>query len=321
MAITDSYGVKLAAKLQSKLEQPRSSIGYGLTNNFYEGDFFQLGDTVKLVIADDNTVNVEFEIGTKDDTRAAEAQADYTSTTMQIDSTAKYNIYVSDINKTEGKWDYASQGIAKAAHEINIQHDLDIAKLACTSAPTVTGGGTAAAPIYVTADDIYQKVLVPIFLQLHDSGAMVDGSMAPVGDNPVEQQETQVTVYMPSEIFGLILQSKYVTERSTVSADNVVKTGVYKECLGMRLEMEPALNQNSERHVDLTSLTPKTGALPIVAGTKNFITQASKVLPPDEFKNQSKHGTNYSGIELFGRKVSMSNAACVFWATVTAPSG
>ena len=319
MATNDSYGVKLAAKLQFMLEQPRSSIGYGLTNNYYEGEFFQIGDTVKMVTANDNTVNVEFDIGTKTDTRAAEAQCNFTSDLLTVDSAAKYNIYVSDINKAEGKWDYPSLGIAKAANEIRRKHDLDIAKQAANYAPLVDSTITAASPKAVTADTIYSDVLVPIFLKLHDAGASVPGAEEPVGDNPQVAHDTQVSVYMPSSIFGLILQSKYVTDRSTVSADGVVKTGVYKECLGMRLEMEPALDQNAEEHIDIATLTPKAGALPIIAGTKNFITQASKVLPPDEFVNPSKHGKNYSGLEIFGRKIVQKKAACVFWATLEAP--
>lgn len=315
----NSYGVKLAAKLQFMLEQPRSSIGYGLTNNYYEGEFFQIGDTVKMVTANDNTVRVEFEIEAKSDNRAAEAECSFKSDMLIVDSAAKYNIYVSDINKAEGKWDYPSLGIAKAANEIRRKHDLDIAREAAINAPLVDRTITPGAPKAVTADTIYSDVLVPIFLKLHDAGASVPGAEKPVGDNPQVAHDTQVTVYMPSSIFGLILQSKYVTDRSTVSADGVVKTGVYKECLGMRLEMEPALDQKAEDHIDIVSLKPAEGALPIIAGTKNFITQASKVLPPDEFVNPSKHGKNYSGLEIFGRKIVQEKAACVFWATLKAP--
>ena len=54
----------------------------------------------------------------------------------------------------------------------------------------------------------------------------------------------------------------------------------------------------------------------IIAGTKNAITRAGKVLPPTSFKSHTRFATEYHGCELYGQKVFEPDALAVAYITL-----
>ena len=114
---------------------------------------------------------------------------------------------------------------------------------------------------------------------------------------------------MPMEAYTQLLIGKYFTSRSTTAADNKIETANIKQILGMDVAIEPALSPKSAEHVTVSGLTD--GAFMIVAGTKNTVTEAKKVLPPERQRSRDRFADEYHGMTIFGRKVISPESAVV----------
>ena len=329
--VDNSYEVALASKLQMILDQPMSDLMTKLVNHDYEGDFFKIGDTVSIVKPDPDSVTITKSTvnstagGTPTsvvgqasnlDLRGTPTELDFSKTTLRIDSSMKYAFYISDVNKVEGQWNYESQALDVAARKMRIEHNLDTAALIAADA-NVPRLGTPAAPIAVDKDTFYEKIAVPMFTTLYNNGAISPDAQFTYGSNPEEQKRTAAGFFCPAEIFGLLLQSKYLTDRSTTQADDKVETAAIKQLLGMDVAIEPALSQDSERHITVNSIK-NNNTYVVIAGTANCVTQAGKVLKPDKMRSESRYGDNYYGLEIYGRKLVQPKAAVVAFVEVGA---
>lgn len=311
----NSYEVALAQKLQLQLTQPMSDIQTKLTNRDFEGDFFKIGDTVSIVKPDVTSIKVE--VGAITDARMAlEQDIDFEEKmTLKIDKSSRYGFFVSDVNKAEGKWNYESLGLAVAGHKIRRKKNVELCDLIVNDA-TITRLGSPTAPIEcASVDDFYAKVLLPMYLHLYNTGAIAADGSIPMGSNPVEGKASTAGVFMPTDGIAMLLQSKYLTDRSTTMADQKVETANVGKVLGMDVAIEPALSQKSAEKITVASLAP--GAFVVVAGTSNTVTEASKVLPPEKFRSHTRFGDEFHGLEVYGRKVVEKDAAIV--AFVKAP--
>lgn len=313
----NSYEVALAQKLQLQLTQPMSDIQTKLTNRDFEGDFFRIGDTVSIVKPDVTSIKVT--VGDVTDARMAlDQDIDFEEKmTLKIDKSSRYGFFVSDVNKAEGKWNYESLGLAVAGHKIRREKNVELCNLIANDT-TIKKLGTPAAPIVcATVDDLYSKVLLPMYLHLYNTGAIAADGSIPMGSNPVEGKASTAGVFMPSDGIAMLLQSKYLTDRSTTQADQKVETANVGKILGMDVAIEPALAQDAKEKITVDTL--KTGAFVVIAGTSNAVTEASKVLPPERFRSHTRFGDEFHGLEVYGRKVVEKDAAIV--AFVQAPAG
>ena len=311
----NSYEVALAQKLQLQLTQPMSDIQTKLTNRDFEGDFFKIGDTVSIVKPDVSSIKVEVGAIT-DDRMTLEQDIDFEEKmTLKIDKSSRYGFFVSDVNKAEGKWNYESLGLAVAGHKIRCKKNVELCDLVVNDT-TIHRIGTPAAPIEcASVDDLYAKVLLPMYLYLYNTGAIAANGSIPMGSNPVEGKATTAGVFMPADGIAMLLQSKYLTDRSTTQADQKVETANVGKILGMDVAIEPALSQDSAEKITVEQLA--AGAFVVVAGTSNTVTEASKVLPPEKFRSHKRFGDEFHGLEVYGRKVVEKDAAVV--AFVKAP--
>ena len=116
-------------------------------------------------------------------------------------------------------------------------------------------------------------------------------------------------LFMPTDGIAMLLQSKYLTDRSTTQADQKVETANVGKVLGMDVAIEPALSQSSAEKITVAELA--AGAFVVVAGTSNTVTEASKVLPPEKFRSHTRFGDEFHGLEVYGRKVVEKDAAIV----------
>lgn len=305
----NSYEVALAQKLQLQLTQPMSDIQTKLTNRDFEGDFFKIGDTVSIVKPDVDSIQVS--VGEVTDTRMTLGQdIDFEEKmTLKIDKSSRYAFFVSDVNKAEGKWNYESLGLAVAGHKIRRDKNIELCNLIANDT-TIKRLGTPAAPIDCkSVDDLYSKVLLPMYLHLYNTGAIAADGSIPMGSNPVEGKASTAGVFMPSDGIAMLLQSKYLTDRSTTMADQKVETANVGKVLGMDVAIEPALAQNAKEKITVETL--KAGAFVVIAGTSNTVTEASKVLPPERFRSHTRFGDEFHGLEVYGRKVVEKDAAIV----------
>lgn len=314
-----SYERALAAKMQLVLDQPTSDITAKLCNNDFEGDFFRVGDTVTIVKPSIESVDVEIgsltgaNSGANLDRKLVASDLQFTSQYMTIDKTIKYAFLVSDVNNAEGKWNYESGGLDLAAQKTRRKLNMDMCDLivndAAIQAQTAATLGTPTAPITVTPDELYSKVIVNIYAQLFNEGAITADGTYTFGSNSQQSKQISAGIFMPMEAFTQLLIGKYFTSRSTTAADDKIETANIKQVLGMDVAIEPALSPKSARHVTVSGLAE--GAFMIVAGTKNTVTEAKKVLPPEKQRSQDRFADEYHGMTIFGRKVISPESAVV----------
>lgn len=318
----DDYGIALASKMQLILRQPTSDMTTFLTNEDYQGDFFSIGDTVKIVKPDPNSVNVT--IGEKNCKRPELRELDFSSMTMKIDKAMKYAFKICDIQEAEGRWNYESGAHDLAAQNMRIKHNLGTANLIINDAK-IPRIGTPAAPIVVDGDTFYSKVLVGAYTHLRANGAISADGRYTFGSNPEEQHRTRAAIFLPQEGLGLLLTSKWVTDRPTADADDVLRTAGYKEVLGMSIEFEPSLSTIAADHVQLdndgTLEDMPEGVFAVVVGTNNTVTRAGKVLKPDVIRDREEYADDYYGLEIFGEKVVSPNSCVVAFCKLAAESG
>ena len=334
-----SMEVALATKMQLILDQPMSDMDSGLTNRDFEGDFFRIGDTVAIVKPDVSTVNIAFgTINTRatggrgidstpysnKDARLAPTNVEFDKNLMTIDKYTKYAFYVSDLQKLEGKWSYESGNLDLHAQEIRKRHNLETAQMVINNAITPgaeallataqveTLGSSPASPIVVAnGDALYEKVIVKIFAKLYDKGAITADGKITYGSNSQETKDTYGQIFLPTDLYTELLVSKYLQDRSTVAADEKVKTGVVKTVMGLDVAIEPALNPDAERHVTIANAGD--GVVAVIAGTRNLITKAGKVLPPEKLRSREYFADEFHGMEIYGKKIVEPKAGvCVF---------
>lgn len=316
-----SYERALAAKMQMILDQPSSDITAKLCNNDYEGEFFRIGDTVTIVKPSIDSVDVQVgsltgaDSGANLDRKLVASDLQFTNQYMTIDKTIKYAFLVSDVNKEEGKWNYESGGLDLAAQKTRKKMNLDLCNLVVndTTIQANTAAlslGTPAAPVAVTADELYTKVIVPMYAALFNEGAITADGSYTFGSNEQQSKQTTAGIFMPMEAYTQLLVGKYFTDRSTTAADDKVATANVKAILGMDVGIEPALSSSATINRKVTVENLKAGAFVIVAGTKNTVTEAKKVLPPERQRSRDRFADEFHGMTIFGRKV-ISPESCV----------
>lgn len=311
----------MATKMQLILDQPMSDITTKLVNNDFEGDLFKIGDTVRIVKPDPASVEVELDEldggAHPKDKRLDPADLKFTDTTLAIDKYAKYAFIISDITKAEGKWNYESGNLDVAAQKIRKAHNTEVAQLIATDANVVDAEdrlnlGTAAAPLQLdTVDELYEKVLIPMHTILYDRGAITADGQVTYGSNAQEAKATAGAIFMPRRAYNAFLTSKYfAVDRGTTAADDKVATGNIAKVLGLEVNVEPCLDPKAKRHITVAGIADND-TLVIIAGTRNCVTRAGKVLPPENFRSKDFFATEYHGLELYGQKIVTPEAAVV----------
>lgn len=342
----NSFEVALATKMQLILDQPMSDISTGLVNHDFEGDFFKIGNTVSVVKPNPDSVRVEVgkaitpaansratftyvdgvngglsNNGVDDPANLSEGVNDarlqvrdltFTKATLTIDRTAKYAFAVSDITEAEGKWNYESGGLDLAGHRMRKAHNIETMNtiLADTNIQRI---GTPANPITISSvDALYEDVILEMFAGLYDRGAITADGQITFGSNAQEGKQTFGQIYMPTKLYTMLLKSKYLTDRSTVAADEKVASGKIKTITNLDVNIEPALVNSTTASINkVTVAGADADVLCIIAGTKNTVTRAGKVLPPDKIRSVTRFADEYHGMEIYGEKVFSPESAVV----------
>jgi len=312
-----SMEVALATKMQLILDQPMTDVSTGLVNRDFEGDFFKIGDTVAIVKPDISSLAIEFgtingETGNNGrggstgyntkDARLEPTNISFSKQTMTIDKFTKYAFVISDLTELEGRWNYESGNLDAVASEIRKRHNRETLKLVLEDNQVQSVVGTAAVPVQQASGDlIYENVIVPMFAQLYNAGAITADGQITYGSNSQQGKSTHACLYVPTQVYTALLLSKYLQDRATVAADEKVETGKVKTIMGFDIMIEPSLDKNAQHAVGVTGLA--ADALCIVAGTRNAVTRAGKVLPPDKFRSHKYFADEYHGMEIYAEKV------------------
>ncbi len=330
-----SMEVALATKMQLILHQPMSDIATKLVNEDFAGDFFKLGDSVNIVKPDPKSVKFEFgsindgkikagntgavgSTGSAKDARLKCSMASFSKNTLTIDEYAKYAFAISSITKAEGKWNYESGNLELEAQNLRRGHNLLTAQR-IVDATDIKRIGTPQAPIEIASgDDLFKKVIIPMRSRLYTAGAITADGQVTYGSNAQQGKQTQGAIFVPERMYNTLLTSAYFTEaRGTELADDRIAGKPIDRVLKLDLAIEPALdpsNPDLDRE-DAEAITLPGGAaegcMVIIAGTRNLVTRAGKVLPPESFVSHERYATEYHGLEIYGEKVVEPKAGVV----------
>ena len=113
--------IKLATALQLQLTQKETDVIDQLSNTDYQGDFFTIGDTVKVVAIDPNSIKIQEFRGTKDDIRPKLDHIAFQQNTMTIDSERKWGFVVKDLERMENQWSIESALHAQAGLKMRLK--------------------------------------------------------------------------------------------------------------------------------------------------------------------------------------------------------
>ena len=173
---------------------------------------------------------------------------------------------------------------------------------------------TAGNPVVVAnGDDVYEKVIIPIFTSLYNAGAITADGQITYGSNAQEGKATYGCVYVSTKLYTMLLTSKYLQDRSTVAADEKVKTGKVKTVMGLDISIEPSLDPDADEAVNTGAATVHA----VIAGTRNLVTRASKVLPPEKFRSHEFFADEYHGCEIYAEEVAQPKAGCVGFVSIS----
>ena len=118
--------------------------------------------------------------------------------------------------------------------------------------------------------------------------------------------------YFDSNI-NVIAVTKYVSKECLQEYyDNNYRK--YEKFNGCLLNAAPELDGSYDRHVDILNGATDVGI--IILGTKNTVTRAGKVLPPEKMRDYVKFADNYYGREIYGRMIACPEACVIAFVKV-----
>lgn len=303
--------IALADMMQLQLGQKETDVLDQLVNNDFEGKFFAIGDTVQVVAINPNSIKVVE--GDKNDVRPTLDALSFSMNTMTIDKQRAYAFQIKDLERLEDRWNHESAAHALAARKMRQAACIDVLELITTNNQVAHIGDTTT-PVDLTAEgvDPGKKLfaLVNRMLEYLNTTGAVDGKEYTYGTNKTVPMRGTPSLFLAPGIHRILLDSQY-TRVDDVTED-VIRNGKYEKFNGCLLNAAPALDSEYGVHVSL--LDDKSNIGIIVLGTKNAVTRAGKVLPPEKMRDYVKFADNYYGREIYGRMIA--SAESVIYAVV-----
>lgn len=311
--------IVLADMMQLELGQKTTDVIDQLTNNDFEGDFFKLGDTVQVVAIDPNSIKVVE--GDKNDIRPTLDRVAFSANTMVIDRKREFAFQIRDLERLEDRWNHESAAHTLAARKMREADCLDVlnliteqdtdglAKIACigtftTPAVDLTEAGG------LTPEQKGNKLfrLTNAMKEYLRQKGVIDGEEYKYGANKTVQLRGTASLFVAPGIHTALLNSQYV--RYDDVTENVIRDGKYEKFAGLLLNSAVSLDAGyADLGVTVDILKTHPGFGLMILGTKNLVTRAGKVLPPEKMRDYVHFADNYYGREIYGRMIACPEAA------------
>lgn len=321
--------IKLATALQLQLTQKETDVIDQLANDDYQGDFEVIGDTVKVVALDPNSIKIQEFRGTKDDIRPKLDTVAFEQNTMTIDSERKWGFKVKDLQRIENQWNIESALHDQAGYKMRQATQLSILNdiLECDQIATI---GTPANPIDLetlglSAGEISagkkNDVANMMFRltnkmkgYLEETGA-INGGTYPVGANKQTPYRGTPSLFLSPVLYRELLNAQ--TVRVDDVMEDVIKNGKYEKFNGLLLNQCMFLDKAGHDHVAIldAGATDANCAI-MILGTKNTVTRANKVLKPEKFRDHYEFADVYNGREIFGQMVASAKSCVIAFVKV-----
>lgn len=316
--------IVLADMMQLELGQKTTDVIDQLTNNDFEGDFFKLGDTVQVVSIDPNSIKVVE--GDKNDIRPKLDRIAFSANTMVIDRKREFAFQIRDLERLEDRWNHESAAHALAARKMRDADCLDVLNLITDTdesgiafigsltnpidlTTTGVGGNNVIETEMAKGNKVYR--LVNAMKEYLRQKGIIDGEQYKFGANKTVQLRGTASLFVSPDVHNTLLNAQYV--RVDDVTENVIRDGKYEKFAGLLLNCATSLDKNYPLHVnvlDRTDITVNATGI-IILGTKNLVTRAGKVLPPEKMRDYVHFADNYYGREIYGRMIACPEAAII----------
>lgn len=313
--------IALADMMQLELGRKTTDVLDQLTNTDFQGDFFRIGDTVQVVGVNPNSIKVVE--GDKDDLRPTLNRLAFTMNTMTIDKERKFGFQIKDLERIEDKWNHESAAHALAARKMREADARGVLELIATNDKIrviglnnpinlVTVGGGSGVPDAVARGMF--KLVNRMKSELKKVGALDQAGQYTFGANKTVPLRGTASLFLAPTLYRELLNSQ-VTRVDDVMED-VIQNGKYEKYLGFLLNEAPELDPTEP--TALAALAAIQPAAPstakvglVIMGTKNAVTRANKVLPPEKMRDYVHFADNYYGREIYGQMVACADAVIV----------
>lgn len=304
--------IALADMIQLELGRKCTDVMDQLVNDDFQGDFFRIGDTVQVVSIDPNSIKVVE--GDKNDLRPTLDKLAFGMNLMTIDKKREFAFQIKDLERIEDKWNHESAAHAIAARKMREANCLSVLNLIANN-KNIRCLGTIDNPINLAAIGGNEGVGNGVFklvnrmkAELKKVGAIDQGGQYTFGANKTVQLRGTASLFVPTSIYTELLSSQYL--RHDDVTEDVIREGKYEKIGGFLLNEAPELEDDGVSDIHVDFVDGKTFGL-IIMGTKNLVTRAGKVLPPEKMRDYVHFADNYYGREIYGQMVACPEAAII----------
>lgn len=279
-------------------------------NREWEGEIRAFGDVVRISLPNANAVSVAIVPGTAGQ-RAADVCPNKTGVsptqkTLEINNIATFAMEFSDVDQVQSQFNLLDGYSAIAMQKLGDLKDRQV-MVALIKTTGVNAIGTAAAPVEVSKDTIYDT-LVDARVLLTEKGALAaDGYYSFKGNNEETVFLAPVLTVTP-KIYGMMLKSTQLTH-PTANADEVITRGEKSMMAGFEIDQNTVLMGITS--TDVTGLA--ADAEIAIAATKMAITYANQYTKVEKLRDPDCFADIIRGLELYGFAVIHPEAAVILY--------
>lgn len=281
----NAFVSEIWSKKLALAERKRTNFKNDFTNNNWEGEIKNQGDTVRISSPDPDNIIIGDGIVT------AKSGVAPTQQTLVIDKTKNFQVLFSDVETAQSQFDmiagYTSLGGRRIEEEICLELQEEI-----FGNSAIETYGTTSVPIAVTKDTIYDFV-VELRVKLTEKNVIDGGGYYEFKGNNEEPVMMSPKLCVTPKLYGYFLKSTQLTH-PTVAGDNILQSGMRQQIAGFDISQD----------TQLMNVTGATSSLhPYVAGTKMGITFATQFTKVEKLRDPDSFADIVRALQLYGYKV------------------
>lgn len=268
------------------------------------------GDKVRISLPNAENVTVAITADTTD-VCPVPGKVSPTQKTLEINNIATFSLKFSDVDQVQSQYNLLDGYSAIAMQKLGDLKDKQVMVAlikAVTNADNMIG--TAAAPVAVTKDDIYDY-LVDARVALTNAGALNGNGFYSFKGNQEEMEFLAPVYTCTPKIFGLMLKSTQLTH-PTANADQVIERGQKSMMAGFEIDQDTVLTTITATEVTDLADNAQIG----IAATKMAVTYANQYTKVEKLRDPDCFADIVRGLELYGFAVIHPKCAVITYFTL-----
>lgn len=275
MAVTTFIPELWSARLLYALDH--AHVATNIVNRDYEGVIANQGDTVHI-----NSIGA---ITVKDYTKNTDiADPDALTTTDQtltIDQCKYFNFQVDDVDKVQAAGELVDVAMSRAAYGLADAADAFLLKTIAAGADSGNTIGTAAAPVALTAANVYENIV--------KLRTKLDKANVP---------NLNRTIVVPPEVYALLLLDDRFAKSESAAGQSALLNGEVGRVAGFTVFMSN--NVKTGTGTD----TSKTPYFEVTAQVSTATTYAEQIIKTEAYRLEKRFADAVKGLHVYGAKVT-----------------